>query len=121
MIGERDDAHNIQGPCEKEAGWNGDDVVFRLREEGHYARYQHELRLHVIATRFDRYREAGSRISQGAPLSDDRIIEGQNDGGTECCRERRERLNRRLWKELGHLESKQAAERTKEKGEGNAP
>ena len=60
--------------------------MFHLRGEGHHVRYPHERRLNVIATRFNRYREAASRISQDAPLSDDRIIEGQNDGGTECCR-----------------------------------
>lgn len=96
QIDELDNAHDIQGLHEKEAGQNGGDFVVHPRGEGHYARCQRDRRLNAIATRLDRYHEAGSRISQDAPRSDDRIIEGRNDGCTECCKEPREWLNDRL-------------------------
>ena len=48
---------------------------------------------------------------------DDRIMEGQNDGGTECCKEPRERLNDRPSLELAHRHGKQAGEHSNEKEE----
>ena len=50
---------------------------------------------------------------------DDRIMEGQNDGGTECCKEPRERLNDRPSLELAHRHGKQAGEHSNEKEEEN--
>ena len=46
-------------------------------------------------------------------------MEGQNDGGTECCKEPSERLNDRPWLELAHRYGKQAGEHTSENAEGN--
>ncbi len=85
------------------------------------ARCQHERRVNAIAIQFDRDSKAGSRIPRDAPCSDERSIERQNDGATERCKESRERLDGRLWCELGHLYGKQAAEHTKEKGAENTP
>ena len=94
-FGVRDSAHDLQSPCEKEVGQNCDDVVVHRREEGYYSRCQNKRRVNAIVTRYDRYREADSSISQDARLSDGQTIEGQNDGGTKYCEEPRERLNAR--------------------------
>ena len=71
QIEERDNAHDILGLLEKEAGHHGDDFVLHRLGEGHYARFQCDRYLNAIATRSDRYGEPASRISEDAPLSDD--------------------------------------------------
>ena len=62
----------------------GDDFVLHRCGESHYAGYQNDCRLDAVATRLDRYRKAGSRISQHAPVGNDRVIKGQNNDGAKC-------------------------------------
>ena len=83
QIEQRDDADDIQGLHKKEASHNGDDFVPHRCGEGHHASYQNHRRLDAVATCLDRYRKAGCRVSQDAPLGNDRVIKGQNDDGAK--------------------------------------
>ena len=83
QIEQRDNAGDIQGLHKTEASHDGDEFVLKRCGEGHHAGYQHDRRLDAVATCLDRYRKAGGRISQGAPLGNDRVIKGQDDDGAK--------------------------------------
>ena len=84
QIEQRDNAGDIQGLHKTEASHDGDEFVLNRCGEGHHAGYQNYLRLDAVATCLDRYRKAGSRISQDAPLANDGVIKGQNDVCAKC-------------------------------------
>ena len=77
QIEQRDNADFIKGMHKKEASHDGDDFVLHRCGEGHHAGYQNDRRLDAVATCLYRYRKAGCRISQGAPLGNDLVIKGQ--------------------------------------------
>ena len=76
QVEQRDNADDIQGLQKKEASHDGDDFVLHRCGEGHHAGYQNYRRLDAVATCLDRYRKAGGRISQDAPLRNHRVIKG---------------------------------------------
>ena len=85
QIKERDDADDIQSLHKKEAGEDGKWLCEWRRGKGHDARNEHDRGFNPIAAGLYRYRKAGCRISQDAALSDDVVVEGQNDSGAQVA------------------------------------
>ena len=77
QIAQRYNPGVIKGLHEKEVSHDGYDFVLHRCGEGYHAGYQNDRRLDAVATCLYRYRKAGCRISQGAPLGNNFVIKGQ--------------------------------------------